>query len=150
MIIYGIKLRLITGILLSLMAAGGFGLSGVLIKAGMFSVSVKTATVISLISSTAVTMLVAFLLHYEEIFSLSPMAFIWFILAGLITFLGGRFLNFHAISLLGASKASAVVSATPLFAAILAVFFLDENIGIMLGIGTAMIVIGITLVVIQE
>ena len=78
------------------------------------------------------------------------MAFIWFILAGLITFLGGRFLNFHAISLVGASKASAVVSATPLFAAILAVIFLDENIGVMLGIGTAMIVFGITLVVIQE
>ncbi|HCK14682.1 TPA: hypothetical protein DHW51_11210, partial [Candidatus Poribacteria bacterium] len=89
---------MITGILLSLMAALGFGLSAVFIKAGMSSVSVKTATVISLISSTAVTMAVAFLLHYEEIFSLSPMAFVWFILAGLITFLGGRFLNFHAIS----------------------------------------------------
>ena len=132
------------------MAALGFGLSAVFIKAGMSSVSVKTATVISLISSTAVTMAVALLLHYEEIFSLSPMAFVWFILAGLITFLGGRFLNFHAISLIGASKASAVVSSTPLFAAILAVLFLEENIGFMLGVGTLMIVAGITLVVIQK
>ena len=132
------------------MAALGFGLSAVFIKAGMSSVSVKTATVISLISSTAVTMAVAFLLHYEEIFSLSPMVFVWFILAGLITFLGGRFLNFHAISLIGASKASAVVSSTPLFAAILAVLFLEENIGFMLGVGTLMIVAGITLVVIQK
>jgi len=141
---------LVTGILLSLMAALGFGLSAVFIKAGMSSVSVKTATVISLISSTVVTMGVAFFLHYEEILSLAPVAFIWFILAGLITFLGGRFLNFHAISLVGASKASAVVSSTPLFAAILAVLFLDETIGFMLGIGTLMIVVGITLVVIQE
>ncbi len=150
MIIYGRKRRLITGILLSLMAALGFGLSAVFIKASMSSVSVKTATVISLISSSAVTMVIALSLHYEEILSLAPMAFIWFLLAGLITFLGGRFLNFHAISLMGASKASAVVSSTPLFAAILAVLFLGETIGFMLGAGTLMIVVGITLVVVQE
>ena len=150
MIIYGTKRRLITGILLSLMAALGFGLGAVFIKAGMSSVSVKTATVISLISSPAVTMVIAFLLHYEEILSLAPMAFIWFILAGLITFLGGRFFNFHSINLVGASKASAVVSSTPLFAAILAVLFLNETVGFILGIGTLLIVVGITLVVIQE
>ncbi|MAQ97152.1 MAG: hypothetical protein CL716_05550, partial [Chloroflexi bacterium] len=92
----------------------------------------------------------AFLLHHEEILSLAPRAFIWFILAGLITFLGGRFLNFHSINLVGASKASAVVSSTPLFAAILAVLFLNETVGFILGIGTLLIVVGITLVVIQE
>ena len=141
---------MITGIFLSLMAASGFGLSAVFIKAAMSSVSVKTATVISLVSSTAVTMVFAFLLHSDEIMSLSPMAFLWFILAGLITFLGGRLLNFQAINLVGASKASAAVSSTPLFAAILAVSFLNETISVMLAMGTVMIVIGIALVVMQE
>tara|TARA_Y100000588_G_scaffold53677_1_gene50685 strand:- start:922 stop:1320 length:399 start_codon:yes stop_codon:yes gene_type:complete len=132
------------------MAALGFGLSAVFIKAAMSSVSVKTATVISLISSTAVTMIFALILHSDEIMSLSPMAFFWFMLAGLITFLGGRLLNFQAINLVGASKASAVVSSTPLFAAILAVTFLSETISMILGIGTVMIVTGIALVVMQE
>ena len=132
------------------MAALGFGLSAVFIKAAMSSVSVKTATVISLVSSAFVTMVFAFLLYSDEIISLSPMAFLWFILAGLITFLGGRLLNFQAIDLVGASKASAVVSSTPLFAAILAVSFLNETVSMMLGIGTTMIVTGIALVVIQE
>ena len=132
------------------MAALGFGLSAVFIKAAMSSVSVKTATVISLLSSMAVTMIFAFVLHSEEIMSLSPIAFLWFILAGLITFLGGRLLNFQAINLVGASKASAVVSSTPLFAAILAVIFLSETVNLMLGIGTMMIVTGIALVVMQE
>ena len=132
------------------MAALGFGLSAVFIKAAMSSVSVKTATVISLLSSMAVTMIFAFALHSEEILSLSPIAFVWFILAGLITFLGGRLLNFQAINLVGASKASAVVSSTPLFAAILAVIFLNETVNLMLGIGTMMIVTGIALVVMQE
>ena len=132
------------------MAALGFGLSAVFIKAAMSSVSVKTATVISLLSSMAVTMIFAFVLHSEEIMSLSPIAFLWFILAGLITFLGGRLLNFQAINLVGASKASAVVSSTPLFAAILAVIFLNETVNLMLGIGTMMIVPGIALVVMQE
>ena len=132
------------------MAALGFGLSAVFIKAAMSSVSVKTATVISLLSSMAVTMIFAFVLHSEEILSLSPIAFLWFILAGLITFLGGRLLNFQAINLVGASKASAVVSSTPLFAAILAVIFLNETVNLMLGIGTMMIVTGIALVVMQE
>mgnify|MGYP003309423463 CR=1 FL=1 len=132
------------------MAALGFGLSAVFIKAAMSSVSVKTATVISLLSSMAVTMIFAFALHSEEILSLSPIAFLWFILAGLITFLGGRLLNFQAINLVGASKASAVVSSTPLFAAILAVIFLNETVNLMLGIGTMMIVTGIALVVMQE
>ena len=132
------------------MAALGFGLSAVFIKAAMSSVSVKTATVISLLSSMAVTMIFAFALHSEEILSLSPIAFLWFILAGLITFLGGRLLNFQAINLVGASKASAVVSSTPLFAAILAVIFLNETVNLMLGMGTMMIVTGIALVVMQE
>ena len=132
------------------MAALGFGLSAVFIKAAMSSVSVKTATVISLISSTVVTMIFALIFHSKEILALSPMAFLWFILAGLITFLGGRLLNFQAINLVGASKASAVVSATPLFAAILAVTFLNETVNLMLGIGTMMIVTGIALVVMQE
>ena len=141
---------MLAGILLSLMAALGFGLSAVFIKAAMSSVSVKTATVVSLISSTVVTMIFALIFHSKEILALSPMAFLWFILAGLITFLGGRLLNFQAINLVGASKASAVVSATPLFAAILAVTFLNETVNLMLGIGTMMIVTGIALVVIQE
>ena len=132
------------------MAALGFGLSAVFIKVAMSSVSVKTATVISLISSTVVTMIFAFILHSDEIMSLSPMAFFWFMLAGRITFLGGRLLNFQAINLVGASKASAVVSSTPLFAAILAVTFLSETINMILGIGTVMIVTGIALVVTQE
>ncbi|KAA1303175.1 MAG: EamA family transporter [SAR202 cluster bacterium] len=141
---------MLAGILLSLMAALGFGLSAVFIKAAMSSVSVKTATVVSLISSTVVTMIFALIFHSKEILALSPMAFLWFILAGLITFLGGRLLNFQAINLVGASKASAVVSATPLFAAILAVTFLNETVNLMLGIGTMMIVTGIALVVMQE
>ena len=132
------------------MAALGFGLSAVFIKAAMSSVSVKTATVVSLISSTVVTMIFALIFHSKEILALSPMAFLWFILAGLITFLGGRLLNFQAINLVGASKAAAVVSATPLFAAILAVTFLNETVNLMLGIGTMMIVTGIALVVMQE
>ena len=132
------------------MAALGFGLSAVFIKAAMSSLSVKTATVVSLISSTVVTMIFALIFHSKEILALSPMAFLWFILAGLITFLGGRLLNFQAINLVGASKASAVVSATPLFAAILAVTFLNETVNLMLGIGTMMIVTGIALVVMQE
>ena len=141
---------MLAGILLSLMAALGFGLSAVFIKAAMSSVSVKTATVVSLISPTVVTMIFALIFHSKEILALSPMAFLWFILAGLITFLGGRLLNFQAINLVGASKASAVVSATPLFAAILAVTFLNETVNLMLGIGTMMIVTGIALVVMQE
>ena len=132
------------------MAALGFGLSAIFIKAAMSSVSVKTATVVSLISSTVVTMIFALIFHSKEILALSPMAFLWFILAGLITFLGGRLLNFQAINLVGASKASAVVSATPLFAAILAVTFLNETVNLMLGIGTMMIVTGIALVVMPE
>ena len=132
------------------MAALGFGLSAVFIKAAMSSVSVKTATVVSLISSTVVTMIFALIFHSKEILALSPMAFLWFILAGLITFLGGRLLNFQAINLVGASKASAVVSATPLFAAILAVTFLNETVNLMLAIGTMMIATGIALVVMQE
>ncbi|MED5410001.1 MAG: DMT family transporter [Chloroflexota bacterium] len=141
---------MLAGILLSLMAALGFGLSAVFIKSAMSSVSVKTATVVSLISSTVVTMIFALFFHSKEILALSPMAFLWFILAGFITFLGGRLLNFQAINLVGASKASAVVSATPLFAAILAVTFLNETVNLMLGIGTMMIVTGIALVVMQE
>ena len=131
-------------------AALGFGTSAVLARGGMQYFGSTTATLISLCSSALVTMAIALALHPSEIRSLPLEAFGWFIVAGFITFPGGRLLNFRAIGLIGASGATAVVSTSPLFAASIAVLWGGESLNLFLVLGTLCVVGGIMILVSQK
>ena len=131
-------------------AALGFGTSAVLARGGMQYFGSTTATLISLCSSAVVTMVIALMLHSSEIKSLPLEAFFWFFVAGLITFPGGRLLNFKAISLIGASRATSVISTSPLFAAFIAVLWGGESLNLFLMMGTLCVVGGIMILVSQK
>jgi len=131
-------------------AALGFGASAVLARGGMQYFGPSAATLISLCSSALVTMVIALALHTSEIQALPLEAFIWFIVAGFITFPGGRLLNFRAINLIGASRASSVVSTSPLFAAFIAVLWGGESLNLLLIVGTFCVVGGIMILVSQK
>ena len=131
-------------------AAFGFGTSAVLARGGMQYFGSTTATLISLCSSALVTMVIALLFHFSEIRSLPFEAFFWFLVAGFITFPGGRLLNFRAIRLIGASRATSVVSTSPLFAASIAVLWGGESLNPFLIIGTLCVVGGVMILVSQR
>lgn len=131
-------------------AAFGFGTSAVLARGGMQYFGSTTATLISLCSSALVTMVIALLFHSSEIRSLPLEAFFWFLVAGFITFPGGRLLNFRSIRLIGASRATSVVSTSPLFAASIAVLWGGESLNPFLITGTLCVVGGVMILVSQR
>lgn len=66
----------------------------------------------------------------------------FFLAAGLIHFVGGwGFMN-ASTRIIGPSRMSAITGLTPMFAALLAVAFLDETVNVFLGLGIVAIVAG--------
>jgi len=141
---------LLTGIILAIGASLGFGTSAVLARLGMRTVGATSATVVSLISSTVITMSVAFIFHTPEILALPAGVFLWFLMAGALNFPGGRLMNFTSIRLIGASRATVVISTTPLFATAFAIIFTGESLNFLIAAGTLLIMGGVMVVVSQK
>ena len=138
------------GILLALSAAVGFGSAAVFTRLGMQYMRSTTATLASLIVGTAVTVALALILHWREVFDLRGIAFAWLILAGLLNFPLGRLLNFVGISLAGVSRTSPIIGASPLLAMVLAVIILGEPINLPIVLGTVSIISGLALILSQQ
>ena len=77
-------------------------------------------------------------------------AIVWFALGGLFNFALGRFLNTSSIQMIGLAKATPLFSTAPLFATLMAIIVLGENITPWLILGTVTIVIGIILITSEE
>jgi len=138
------------GVLLSLAAAAGFGGSAVLARIGLQYVRPVTGTLISLIVGIIITMILAFVFHYDDIRGLAAIAFAWFLIVGILNYPLGRLLNYTSVSKLGVSKSAPVVGASPLFAAVVAVTFGGETMNLPLLVGTVAIIGGIGLIMWQK
>ncbi len=134
------------GVGFALVAALGFGATAVLARLGMQHVRPTTGTAVSLIVGAVVTMAIAFSLHAAEIFALAAAAFGFMFLNAALSYPVGRLFNFIGVQLAGASRASIIVGAAPLFSAGLAVWLLDEKISAPVLAGTVLIIIGIGVV----
>lgn len=138
------------GILLGLSAALGFGASAVLARVGLLHIRSTTATLVSLLVGTTITMTLAFIVDSAEILVLSGVVFLWFLLSGVINFPLGRLLNFTGVSLAGVSRSSPIVGASPLFATALAVSVGGESINALILLGTFCIIGGLALILSQR
>ena len=138
------------GILLGLTSALGFGTSAIFARLGLQHMRPTTGTLVSLIVGSVVTLTLAFAFHSNEIVGLAGIAFLWFLLAGVVNFPLGRLLNFTGVSLVGVSKASPIVGSSPLFATILAVTIGGESISLPILAGTLSIVGGLGLILSQK
>ncbi|MCI0887955.1 MAG: EamA family transporter, partial [Chloroflexi bacterium] len=92
----------------------------------------------------------ALVLHFDEIWALTAIAFGWFLLVGVLNYPLGRLLNFNSVSKIGVARATPVVGASPLFAAALAVTIGGETMTWTIFVGTLAIVGGIALIVSQK
>ena len=138
------------GAALALSAALGFGASAVFVRVGVQYVRPTTGTFISLLVGIAITLTLALVFHFDDIFALSGIAFAWFLLTGTLNFPLGRLLNFTSVGKLGAARSAPIVGASPLFAAILGVTVGGESMNLFIFAGTLAIIGGIALIVGQR
>lgn len=119
------------GVLLAMVAAAGFGASGIFARLGFTSAkSLNPAggTFVSIIASLLFVAPITLFFEREALASVSPSAVLWFALIGAITFPFARYSYFKGVDLIGASRASALAAAAPLFAMLAAVAFLHERV----------------------
>ena len=139
-----------TGIVLSLLAAMGFGATAVFAKVGLQGMPTRYGTLISLAVSATAAMAIAAALHPGEIVELGAVSLGWLFLVGLFNFPVGRMFNYMSVRLAGVSKASTVVATSPLFATGLAVVILGESVNAVTLAGTALIIGGLALTLYEK
>ena len=138
------------GIALGLSAALGFGLSAVFARLALQHMRATTGTLISLIVGTVIAMALAFAIYPDKILGLSAVAFLWFLLSGFINFPLGRVLNYVSVGLVGVSRSTSIVGASPIFATTLAVTIGGESLSLLTLLGTLSIIGGLALILSQR
>ena len=131
------------GALWALGAAVLFALSQIYVARGVGYLGVLRGTAVMLAAGTAMAGVAALVIDGPGVLTAAEGGGITlFIVAGLFHFVGGwGFMNASA-RLVGAARMSAVTGTTPLFAAILAVLVLDEELNPVMGAGIVLIVVG--------
>ena len=138
------------GILFSLLAASGFAMTAVFARTALQRMPTPYGTLLSLFVSTVAAMIIAAVLHPDELLGIGMVALGWLFLVGLFNFPLGRMFNYTSVRLVGVSKASTVVATSPLFATILAVIILGERVGPVTLLGTVAVIGGLALTLNQE
>ena len=138
------------GIVLSLMAAVGWGLSAVLAMAGLQGMRPALGTLISLVSGFIMVLALTLAVDRDELISVRPEALIWFILIGILNFPMARFFNFQSVSRIGVSRSTTILASSTLFAMTLAVMFMGEQLTPLIVIGTAFILTGLLIVLTER
>ena len=128
--------------LIALAAAAAFGASGVAAKRGLAHVETLTGTIVSVGTCCAVYLVTAPLwMRAGDWFT----AGFWtFALIGIMQPALSMYFANEAYSRAGATVVSTFAGTTPLFAAALAIVFLDERLTLAIAAGTVLTVLGIT------
>ena len=139
-----------SGVIFAALAATSWASGAVLARVGMTRIGSTTGTFISLVSGFLVTLVIALVIDFDALWAISLGTMGMFAILGSIQFPLGRFLNFNAIRLVGVAPASAVLGASPLFAATLALLFLDETLTLTMAVGITAVVAGLALVLTER
>ena len=136
-----------TGVLWAIGSAVVFSLGHVAIRMGVGTLGVRLGTGIMLFVATLTVSLAALWIDDVQVLATATRAGIfYFVMAGLIHFIGGwGFMN-ASTRLIGASRMSAITGVTPLFAAVLAIASLNEMLNLYIGLGILLIVFGVVLI----
>lgn len=134
------------GVLLSLLAAVGFGLFAVLARPAMLYTGFYLGTLVSMAGSLSTVAVLALLTDAPALFRVDLVALGWFAFIGLMNFSLGRLFNLQSIRYLGVSRSASLIGATPLAAALLALLVYGEGISLLLALGTLSVVAGVVLI----
>ncbi|WP_143308905.1 DMT family transporter [Candidatus Entotheonella palauensis] len=126
--------------LLALLSAFFNGAATILIRQGLQDATAQTGYWINLVVGVAGLWLAVSLLTPGDVFAIRALPY--FIAAGLIGTVGGRFTRFLAIDKVGASVASSIINLNPFISAGLAIALLGERVTLPILAGTVVIVVG--------
>ena len=134
-------------VVFALLASVGFGASSVFIKLGLVSMKSTTGTFISLVSGSLILITISVILYPNELVIANKVIFSWLVLSAILNFLGGRYLNYTSVNLLGVARATTIIGTAPLFATILAITTGNEGITLPIVLGTPLIIFGLILMI---
>lgn len=140
----------VLAIAFSLLAAVGFGSAAVFARLGLQGMKPVTGTAISLIVSFVLTAILALSIERSAVFTIPAMALVWFLVLGIVNYPLARLMNYTSVNLVGASRSAPMISTAPLFSAFLAIIFLGEELNLLVGVGTAAIVVGSILIILER
>ena len=135
---------------MALTAAMGFGAAAVFARIGLQYMRPTTGAFVSLLIGIAITLTLALVFHFDDIFALSGIAFVWFLITGTLNFPLGRLLNFTSVNKIGVSRSAPIIGAAPLFSGILGVTVGGESMNLFIFTGTLVIIGGIAMIVGQK
>jgi drug/metabolite transporter (DMT)-like permease len=136
-------------VILALLAALGFALSGVFVRMAGPRVAVLTGTAVSVVASLTIAVIPAIVLELPALQRISIAGFLWILLA-FVNYPLGRTLNYASVRRIGAARAAPLFSSSPLWSVVLAVAFLGERPNVMIIAGTVAIVAGVVLIVTER
>ncbi len=140
----------VLAIAFALLAALSFGSAAVFARLGLQGMRPATGTAISLVVSFTLTAVLALSIERSSFFALPAVALLWFLALGIVNYPLARFMNYSSVNLVGASRSAPIISTAPLFSAVLAIIFLDERLSLPVALGTAAIVAGSILIVLER
>lgn len=127
---------------LALIAAFSFGLNAVFVRKAMRYTTPPTATVS--VAAVQVIILSALLIFDPPTWNLE--AGFYFMTAGFFAAILGRTFNYMSLNKLGVPVSTALTGTNPLWAMILGVFFLGEEVTLPIILGSVLVVIGVALI----
>ena len=138
------------GVFFAALASISWGAGACFAGVGMKQVGSLSGTFISMAAGFVTILAVAWGVDSQALFAVSGSTLLWFVLLGLIQFPGGRFLNYTGIRLAGVARSTSISGTSPLFAALLAILFLGEQVTSFILSGTLAVAVGLALVVSQR
>lgn len=135
------------GVLLSLFAAFGWAAGSIFTRLGLQAgMRPVPGTLISLLFSFLAVVILGLFTDFTALFSVPMSVLLMFGLVGILNFPLGRLFNFLSVGRLGVARATSVLGASPLFAMILGVIFLNEIPNAWVLAGAMMILAGISII----
>jgi drug/metabolite transporter (DMT)-like permease len=134
------------GVTAALGAAVFFSMSRILVRLGLKAGYVEQAHFISVLMNNLILWPMAAFYTYSTNTFPNPSSLMIFLTAGLFATGLGRFLTFSTLKRLTATESTPFVSISPLFASLIAVFFMGEALTINLLIGIILVTSGLLMV----
>lgn len=137
-------------VIFALLAATGWGVSAIFARLGLQHMRSNSGTVISLAASAPIMGLMALAVYGVDAFNFPLMALLWVFVIGVLNFPMGRLLNFSGVQLAGVGRSGPIMATAPLVSVSLGLLLGGESFNLLIAAGTAAIVGGVVLIVMQR
>lgn len=138
---------MVLAITFALLAALGFSSGLIMVRVATQWIAPATATFYGVLSGAVVIQVLAWSVHWSKVDALSWPILGWLVVIAALAYPIARLLNYTAVSMVGASRATPMGAIQPLFALVLSTIVLGEAPTTVGALGTVAVVAGLVLVI---